>query len=76
MVIINGDLKTIDISGINEISIENIYSVWKRWAITGNNMKYIQAFHVETKDVDLYILVNDWKIINLENAKIVGNYII
>lgn len=42
----HGDLTLIDIDfGVTTLNAkENIYSAWKRWAVQGDNLKYLQAF--------------------------------
>lgn len=44
----------------DEFEIEVIYSHWKRWMLTSDNMKYLPAFEVKGDSIDL---INDWEIV-------------
>jgi hypothetical protein len=66
------------------VSAAQLYSRWKEWAKTGNNLKYDQAFFALGGDplggglfvASYFFLMNDWKIRPMESnhlLKIDGN---
>ena len=72
----NGNEKIIEIQNLDIIDIEEIYSSWKRWALSNNNLKYLQAFYVINSDKPIYTLINDWKVMGINKNNITGNYIL
>lgn len=57
-------------TGITELSVKTVYSLWKEWLLIGDNSKYEQAFRVVGGDPisatlnvgEYYFMTNDWKI--------------
>jgi hypothetical protein len=58
----------------------DLYSEWKKWAIQGNNTKYLPAFRYAGGDVvfdntlstETYVLLNGWKISISHNCVVDG----
>lgn len=58
----------------------DLYSEWKKWAIQGNNTKYLPAFRYAGGDViidntlstETYVLLNGWKISIGQNCVVDG----
>jgi len=59
-------------SGVTEVDVAiDLYSEWKRWSVTENNLKFIQAFRTFGGDPTIsgqfapsyFFLMNNWKVI-------------
>ncbi len=71
MINFNGEKKVINIVDETTIDVTDIYSSWKRWVISDNNLKYKPAFNVINNGGQIYVINNEWTIngINRENIK-------
>lgn len=67
----NGSLKRIYITAVSEVTTKDLYSAWKDWVITGNNLQYAPAFRTIGGDPTVpgqyspvyYFLINGWRIV-------------
>lgn len=54
----DGQNKIIYISN-NDYDMEELYSAWKRWVLSGSGAPYLQAFQMTSNDI---IIINGWTI--------------
>lgn len=75
MIHFNGNDKIIEIKCDGIINIEEIYSSWKKWALSDDNLKYLQAFYVINSNKQCYTLINDWIIVGVDKNNIKGRFL-
>lgn len=71
MVNFDGVNKTITVTNTLIEVRRDLYSAWKRWAVVGDNLKYLQAFRSVGGDgigggsssPNFFFLMNNWKIV-------------
>jgi hypothetical protein len=76
MIIFDGICRVIEIETETPIRIEDVYSAWKRWVLSGDNMKYRQAFQTLNLDEQGYTLINDWVVNGISKRDILGRFIL
>jgi len=77
----NGITKRITVTGVTEVDVKDLYSSWKNWVVTGDNLKYSQALRTIGGDPTVegqtapsyYFLTNGWRIV-IDNINVVFSF--
>lgn len=67
----DGVNKRITVTGVTAVSVQELYSSWKEWATTDNNLQYLQAMRTFGGDPTIegqtapayYFMMNGWRVI-------------
>jgi|TARA_S200002703_G_C3762250_1_gene234630 hypothetical protein len=75
MISFDGTKKIIKVTDTHTIQITDIYSSWKRWVISDNNLKYKPAFNVINNEEQIYVINDEWKIKGIDRKNIKGRFL-